>query len=48
MLIALFSLIHVLPPEVLIALGAASDHVSDFSPESLRFVEHVVFTMMLN
>lgn len=48
MLSAIITLISILPPEVLNAFGAASDVVSDMSPEFLRGIEHIVFTMMLN
>lgn len=41
-------LMHALPPTVLDELGQLSDLVSDMSPEILRGIEHVVFTMLLN
>ena len=39
---------HMLPPELLGVLGIVSDHVSDISPEFLRGVEHVIFSLFLN
>jgi len=42
------TLMHMLPPSVLSMLGLLSDVVSDCSPECLRGVEHVVFTILLN
>jgi len=46
--ILLCTVVHMLPPELLGVIGIVSDHVSDISPEFLRGVEHVVFTLMLN
>ena len=42
------TLVHMLPPGVLGTLGILSDVVSDCSPEFLRGIEHVVFTVLLN
>lgn len=44
----LCSLVHALPPTVLDELGQLSDLISDLSPEFVRGIEHVVFTMLLN
>lgn len=41
-------IMHALPPDVLGVLGVLSDHVSDVSPEFIRGIEHIVFTMLLN
>ena len=41
-------LAHALPAPILNELGTISDIVSDFSPEFLRGIEHIVFTMLLN
>lgn len=41
-------LMHALPAPVLDVLGQASNHISDMSPEFLRGIEHIVFTMLLN
>lgn len=41
-------IIHLLPPGVLNAMGAVSDTISDMSPEIVRMVEHVTFTLLLN
>lgn len=41
-------LMHALPAQLLDELGQISDLVSDMSPEFLRGIEHVVFTMLLN
>lgn len=42
------TLMHLLPSEILNELGQLSDVVSDMSPEILRGIEHIVFTMLLN
>ena len=42
------TIVHMFPPDVLDTLGAISDVVSDCSPEFLRGIEHVVFTVLLN
>ena len=44
----LCALVHALPPAVLDELGTLSDLISDMSPEFIRGIEHVVFTMLLN
>lgn len=41
-------LMHALPAPLLDELGQLSDIVSDMSPEIIRGIEHVVFTMLLN
>lgn len=46
--IILCAIVHTLPPDVLGVLGVLSDHVSDVSPEILRGIEHIVFTMLLD
>lgn len=46
--IILCALVHALPPDVLGVLGTLSDHVSDVSPEFVRGIEHVAFTLLLN
>ena len=46
--ILMCTVMHMLPADVLGLLGIVSDHVSDISPEFMRGVEHVVFTLMLN
>ena len=48
MTVFLCTLLHMLPPTVLNELGQLSDLVSDLSPEFIRGVEHVIFTMLLN
>lgn len=40
--------IHALPAPILNELGLISDHVSDLSPQFLRGIEHVIFTLLLN
>ena len=44
----LCTLLHMLPDPILNELGTISDHISDMSPEILRGIEHIVFTMLLN
>ena len=44
----LCALLHMLPAHLLNELGQLSDLVSDMSPEILRGIEHIVFTMLLN
>ena len=44
----LCTLLHMLPPHLLNELGQLSDLVSDLSPEFIRGIEHVIFTMLLN
>ena len=46
--ILLCTLLHMLPPTVLNELGAMSDVISDLSPEILRGIEHIVFSLLLN
>lgn len=46
--ILMCTLVHMLPPDVLDTLGAISDHISDLSPEFLRGIEHVLFSLLLN
>lgn len=46
--IVLCTLVHLLPDPFLNELGAMSDVISDMSPEILRGIEHIVFTMLLN
>ena len=41
-------LVHALPAPIINELGAISDIVSDMSPEFIRGIEHIVFTMLLN
>lgn len=41
-------LMHTLPAPILNELGQLSNHVSDMSPEFLRGIEHVAFTLLLN
>ena len=41
-------LVHALPVDVLVALGQLSDVVSDLSPEFVRGIEHIAFTLLLN
>ncbi|MBR3160043.1 MAG: hypothetical protein IKF14_13230 [Atopobiaceae bacterium] len=48
MFLYLCAFMHTLPAPVLNELGIISNHVSDVSPEFLRGIEHVVFTLMLN
>lgn len=40
--------VHLLPPGILDAMGRCSDVVSDISPDILRGIEHVVFSLLLN
>ncbi len=42
------TIMHMLPAEILNELGQLSDLVSDFSPEILRGIEHVIFSLLLN
>lgn len=44
----LVTILHMLPAPILSALGRVSDIVSDSSPEFIRSVEHVIFTILLN
>ena len=46
--ILLCALLHMLPDTILNELGTISDHISDVSPEILRGIEHVIFTMLMN
>ena len=46
--LALCMLMHALPDPVLNTLGLISDHISDMSPEFIKGIEHVIFTMLLN
>jgi hypothetical protein len=46
--IILCALVHTLPAPVLNELGQLSDLVSDLSPEFIRGIEHIVFSMLLN
>ena len=46
--VLLCALVHTLPPQLLDELGTLSDLISDLSPEFVRGIEHVVFTMLLN
>ena len=48
MLIAIIQIIHLLPASVLDAMGQCSNLVSDLSPDILRGIEHVVFSLLLN
>ena len=47
-LMLLCTLLHMLPAEILNELGTISDIISDLSPELLRGVEHIVFSLLLN
>lgn len=47
-LMTLCTLLHLLPAEILNELGTISDVISDLSPEFIRGIEHVIFTMLLN
>lgn len=48
MFTTIIMIIHLLPPEILGFLGVVSDHISDVSPEIVRPLEHVLFTIILN
>lgn len=47
-MLLVFTLVHALPPDILGVLGVLSDHISDMSPEFLRGIEHVAFSLLLN
>lgn len=44
----LCTIMHLLPAEILNELGTISDIISDVSPEFIRGIEHIVFTMLFN
>jgi len=46
--ITIKTLLLVFAPQVMMYLGHVSDYVSDISPECLKGIEHIVFTMLLN
>ena len=46
--ITLKTMLLVFAPQILMTLGHISDYVSDISPECVRSIEHIVFTMLLN
>lgn len=46
--ITLKTMLLVFAPYVLEFLGHVSDYTSDISPEFLKGIEHIVFTMLLN
>ena len=48
LILAIIQITHLLPASVLDAMGQASDIVSDLSPDILRGIEHVVFSLLLN
>ena len=47
-LVILCMIVHTLPAPILNELGQLSNYVSDLSPEFIRGIEHIVFTMLLN
>ena len=47
-LIVFCVLMHALPTPILNELGQLSNLISDMSPEFLRGIEHVIFTLLLN
>ena len=42
------TIMHMLPATILNELGTISDIISDVSPEILRGIEHVIFSLLLN